>query len=183
MATHAILNPTRIAAQDVNSYNRSVLSGSDIDNGNVFTLVGQNAVAGQTEVWDAIWPTTGSVIGLWMANAPEVVVTVSGNNKFRGIDVDPRNFYTSASTVFDAFRLQPGDIILLSADAFASGTPASAFAQATVDSFKWTWTNDGSTYASVTTLKYVSTDYFSVGSGSAIGTSHVPAYKMRVVSN
>jgi hypothetical protein len=184
MATsHAILIQNKVAAMDNSYLNRSAVSGSDIDNGWIFNLQSQNATVGMTEVFDAIQPTTGSLIGLWMACAPEIVTVTSGANKYRGIDPDPRNFYTSASTVFDAFKPMPGDIITLTADALDSATTA-AFAVATVTSFKWTWAA-APAGTSVACLRYLSTNYISMGmSGSAVGaTQRATSYKFEVLYN
>jgi hypothetical protein len=181
MTVHAILIQKQVSAQTNPALNRSVISGCDIDNGNVFTLSHQNGGTGLTEVWDVIQPTTGSIGGLWMAAAPEVVTTISGANKFRGIDVDPRNFYTAASTVFDAYKPMPGDIITLTADALDSGT-SQQYAVAAIGTFKLAWAADPSTNKTFS-MHYLGTDPIAVGSGSAIGTSHVAAFKFEVLNN
>ena len=176
--THTILEVNKMAAQDNAYLNRSFVSGSNIDNGWVFNLQSQNATAGMTEVWDAIQPTTGSLGGLWMAAAPEVVIT---DSKYRGIDPDPRNFYTAASTVSDAIKPMAGDILTLTADALDSSTTA-AFANSTVDSYKFTWAaNPGAT--TTMSLRYLKTSYISVGSGSAIGNQRVTAFRFEVLKN
>ena len=179
--THTILVKNKIAAQDNAYLNRSFTSGSNMDNGWVFNLQSQYTTDGYTEVWEAVQPTTASLIGLWMAASPEVVETTSGNSKYRGIDPDPRNFYTAASSVGDAFKPMPGDIITLTADALDSSTP-SAFANAGVDSHEFTWAaNPGAT--TTMSLRYLATTYISVGSGSAIGNQRVEAFKFEVLQN
>ena len=179
--THTILVQSKTAAQDNAYLNRSFTSASAMDNGWVFNLQSQYSTAGYAEVWQAVQPTTGSLGGLWMAAAPVVVDTVSGNSTYRGIDPDPRNFYTAASAVGDAIKPMPGDIILLTADALDSATPQ-AFANATVDSFKFTWAaNPGAT--TTTSLRYLKTEYISIGSGSAIGNQRVTAFKFEVLKN
>jgi hypothetical protein len=179
MASHGVLVQNKVSAQDMVSLNRSAISGSDIDNGFVFYMSGQTNQTGAAEVWDVFQPTTGSIGGLWMAAAPELSVTTSGNNKWRGLDPDPRNFYTAASTVFDAFKLMPGDIVTLTTENLDSATPQ-AFAKAGVTSYKFAWAS-ALDAATTTSLRYLSTTYISVGSGSAIGTSRVPAFKFEVV--
>jgi hypothetical protein len=118
-----------------------------------------------------------------MATAPEIVTVTSGANKYRGIDPDPRNFYTSASTVFDATLLRPGDIISLSADNLDSGT-AQAFAVAGVTSYKFAWAA-APAGTSVMCLRYLSTGYTSMGmSGSAVGaTQRATTFKFEVLYN
>lgn len=179
--THTILVTNKVAAQDNAYLNRSFTSGSNMDNGWVFNLQSQYTTADYTEVWQAVQPTTGSLGGLWMAASPEVVDTTSGNSTYRGIDPDPRNFYTAASAVGDAIKLMPGDIITLTADALDSSTPQ-AFANAGVDSFEFAWAaNPGAT--TTMSLRYLKTSYISVGSGSAIGNQRVTAFVFEVLKN
>lgn len=178
MATHGVLIQNRTAAKDVGAFNRSVVSGSDIDNGFVFYMAGINN-SGSSEVWDVRQPTTGSLTNLWMAASPEIVLTAS---KYRGIDPDPRNFYNSASYVFDAILPQIGDIITITDDNLITGAGVgSAYAIATLDSYKFTWS--ASAYASsLTVLKWLQTTYISIGSGG-IDTQRVAAYRFSVVNN
>jgi hypothetical protein len=180
--THAILVQNKVSADRDPASNRSAYSsGSDVDNGWVFNLQAVESTSGSLEVWDVVQPTTGSLIGLWMAASPEVVLTALGSGYARGIDPDPRNFTNVKGYVFDAFKPRPGDVITLTSDAIVSG-PTSAFCNATVDSNKFTGaaTPLGT---SVMSLRYLATTYVSVGSGSAIGTSRVPAYKFEVLYN
>jgi hypothetical protein len=182
MTTHAILIQNKVSADRDPALNRPAFSsGSDIDNGWVFNLQSVESTSGSLEVWDVVQPTTGSLIGLWMAASPEVVLTTLGNGYARGIDPDPRNFTNVKGYVFDAFKPQPGDIVTLTTEAIVSN-PTYAFATATVDSNKFTGANNPAG-TSVTCLRYLATTYISVGSGSAIGTSRVPAYKYEVLYN
>lgn len=93
----------------------------------------QRATAYQFEV---VQNTTG----FWMAYSPEVVVTVSGSNKFKGIDPDVRNFTNLNGDVFSAFKPQIGDILTLTADGI--GTTAigtNTFAVAKNGQYKLDW--------------------------------------------
>jgi hypothetical protein len=174
--TNAIVILNKVAAKNVDSYNRSVVSGSDIDNGWVFYMAGINN-SGSSEVWDVRQPTTGSLNGLWMAASPEIVTTAA---KYRGIDPDPRNFTNSASYVFDAFKPQIGDIITLTADALITGAGVgSPFAISTLDSYKFTWS--AAAYgAGLMVLRWLQTTYISIGSGG-IDTQRVVAYRFSVL--
>ncbi len=180
--THGILVQSKVAALNIDSLNRSVVGTADIDNGMVFTLATRNTSAtyGQNEVWDATVPATGAgLTQLWMAYEPEVVVTVSGSNKFKGIDNDPRNFYNITGDVFTAFKPQLGDILLITADSLGTGTGAeSAFAVATNATYKLTW---AAAAVSGLSLKYLSTQYVSIGTG-AIDNQRVTAYSFEVVA-
>jgi len=181
MATHNVLILNKVAAQTNPALNRSAYSASALDNGWVFNLQEQNTtVTGATEVWNAKQPATGSLIGLWMAASPEVVLSNTGTSYYRGINPDPRNFYTSASTVFDAFKPMPGDIITLTADALDS-TTEQAFAVAAVTNFEFTWAA-APAGTSTMCLRYLSTTYISIGSG-AIDNQRVEAYKFEVLYN
>lgn len=74
-----------------------------------------------------------------------------------------------------------GDVITLTADAFDSATPQ-AFANAGVDTFKFAWAaNPGAT--TTMSLRYLKTDYISIGSGSAIGNQRVTAFRLEVLKN
>ena len=178
MSSHGVVILNKTASRDIAALNRSVLSGSDIDNGWVFYCAGINN-SGSSEVWDVRQPTTGSLTSLWMAASPEVVTTAA---KYRGIDPDPRNFVNSASYVFDAVKLQPGDIITLTADDMVTGAGiGSAFAISAVDSHLWTW-SAAAYAANVAVLRWLQTTYISIGSGG-IDTQRVQAYRFECVSN
>lgn len=176
--THAILISTKMAAKNVDSYNRSAISASDVDNGGLVYLDGIYTQAdGYDEVFFAKQPTTGSLTNLWMAISPEAVLT---DGKYKNIDPDVRNFTNSASQVFDVKYLRPGDQFEVTADGL-TGTAESAYAVAQTDSNKWLWSAAPS--GSLTSAKYLSTNYISIGSGSAIGTQRVSSYLFEVLYN
>lgn len=175
--THTILVQNQVAAMNVDSYNRSVISGSDIDNGWGFMLSSKSSTSGEAEVWNATWTTSGSLSGLWMAASPEVVLT---DGKYKGIDPNPQNFYNIAGDVFDAFKPQVGDIITLTADAFNSSTP-STYAYVAPESHKFIW---NTVLPTGLALKYLNTTYVSLGaSGSTITSGRVTAFQCEVISN
>lgn len=180
MTTHAILVQNRVAAMNVDAYNRSAIAGSavDLDNGNVFRLDTQSSTAGQSEVWVVTAPTaSGSTLNnLWMAYSPEVVVT---NAQYKGLDPDPRNFYNAGAKVFDAFKPQVGDIITLTGDAL-TGTAELAYANSTSGAYTFTW--GAAVVASSLSLQYLATTYVSIGTG-AMDNQRVAAYKFVVVAN
>jgi hypothetical protein len=174
--THAILIQNKVAAQTLDSLNRSALAPADLDNGWLVSLPTQNTAAtrGLEEVWDGTQPATGTINAMWMVYEPEVVVTVSGTKKYKGIDVDPQDFYTPSGEVCSVYKPQIGDIITLTGDALASGTgAASAYAVAANGAYKLTW---ASSPVSGLTYQYLATTYVSLGDGS-IGTQRVTAYK------
>jgi hypothetical protein len=172
--THAILVQNRVQAKDVDALNRSVICASSIDNGNVFYMDSlYTDEDGYGEVWEVKQPTTGSLTGLWMAYSPEVVLT---DSSYRGINPDPRDFYTSASTVFDAFKLEKGDIVTITADGLDGTVSNYAVSQET--SFELLWAAVPS--SSLVSMKLIETTHVPLGSGSAVGSQRMTAYKFEV---
>ena len=176
--THAVAVLNKVAAQDIDAYNRTVVCASDIDNGWVFELLTKSATSGEGEVWTAT-QTAGTITNMWMAYSPEIVTVVSGSNKYKGIDSDPRNFYSVAGEMIDAFRPVVGDIITLTADALATGSgAASAYATCVSGNWKLVW---AAAAVSGLTLKYLETNYISLPQAGAISeTQHVVSYKFAV---
>lgn len=177
--SHSVLIQNKAKAKDVSSLNRSVICASNIDNGWVMSVESLYTDGGDNEVWLATQPTTGSLAGLWMAYSPEVVLT---DSKYKGIDPDPRNFVNSASQVFDAFKLEEGDIITLSYDALTGSQSSNQYAIAAVTSNKFAWaaTPAGTAVAS---LRLLEDTHISIGSGSQIGSHRVTAHKFEVIIN
>ena len=175
--THAILIQNSVAAKDNVIFNRSAISASNLDNGWLIYPDAIYSEDGYEEVWEVKQPTTGSLTDLWMVAAPVDVVT---DSKYKGLDPDPRNFYTSASKVFDIVKLQKGDIITITADAF-DGSTSSDYAVVEVDSYKFAWASVPS--GSLTSLKHMEDTYVSVASGSEIGNQRVTAFKCEVIIN
>jgi hypothetical protein len=184
---YGVLVQEKVMALNIDSLNRSCYSASSIENGMVFNLLSKVPAATLSstgsEVWLATQPLTGSLVNLWMAYEPEVVVTISGTQSFKGIDPDPRNFVVPTGTVFSAFKPQIGDLLLMTADAI-TGTPSSTndWLNATTEDYQLNAATDGLTPGTGLTLKYQATSYISIGTGS-IGTQRVTAYKFEVVAN
>jgi hypothetical protein len=178
--THAVLVQTKVAAKDIDSFNRPAIGSVELDNGNVIVLATEDTAGtyGQMEVWDATRPATATLSGCWMVYEPEVVLTVSGTKQYKGIDPDPQDFSIPAGQVFTAFKPRLGDIILLTGDGFDTGSgAASAFANAADSSYKLTW---ASSVGAGLAFKYIATSYISIGSG-AIDNQRVVAYKLQCV--
>ena len=184
MTDHGIIIQDRVMATDIDTYNRSAVSAlSDLDNGNVFQLLTQSTVAlGSNEVWLATAPATSSpgLKYLWMAYSPEVVLTVSGSNQFKGIDNNPTNFYNIEGIVFDAFMPEVGDLITITGDALG-GTKASAsytHVVATNGTYQLTWATGAISGLSLAWLK---TTTISKPTAGAISESErVVAYQFQV---
>ena len=178
--THGVMIQNKVAAMNVDSYNRSAVCASDVDNGNVVVLSAKSTTSGQSEVWTAVVPSTSNgLTGLWMAYSPEVVVTAGA---YKGLDVDPRNFVNTATYVFDVFKPQLGDIVTLSSDclagAYVANTTTHVNATDSTGGLKLLWGN--SQTGSVLSLKFLAVTYVSIGTGS-ISNQRVAAYQFEVV--
>jgi hypothetical protein len=186
MTTHAVLQLNRVAATNVDAYNRSVItsaSTTDLDNGQIFRLDSLSTTTGESEVWLASDPSiSGSTRdNMWMAASPEVTTLVAGDKSFRGLSADPRDFYNVGGYVFDAFKPQPGDIITLTAEAFAGTKSTGSYANSGSTMYLL-W---ASAQASPTGLSLicVATTYISIGTGGLGDTQRVTAYRMQVLAN
>lgn len=180
--THAILVPNKLMAQNIDSLSRAALGADDLDNGWLVSLPTRNTAAtrGYEEVWDAGKPATATLAKMWMVYEPEIPTLISATGyKFKGIDVDPRNFYTVAGDVVSVYKPQIGDIITLTSDALATGSGAgAAFAVAVDSAYKLTW---AAAVISGLSYQYLETTYISLADGS-IGTQRVTAYKFACVA-
>jgi hypothetical protein len=172
---HAVLIPSAIAASDVDAWNRSVIVASNaVDNGNIVTLGALSGTAGEGEVYTAATPTTGNLTGCWMIySGDEVVLT---DSRYKGLDPDPRNFFTPAGKVVSAYKPQIGDVIVLTADAFTGARSSNTFANATNAQTALVW--GGSQTASVLSYGLVAEEYISLGTG-AIDNQRIVAYRMQ----
>ncbi len=177
---YSVIIPEKIMATDIGSLNMSVVSGSNLENGNVFYPDAISGSTGYGEVMHVIAPSTGSLSGLWMAYSPEVVVIQAGGANYKGINQDPRNFINYSGSIVDAFKPQPGDIVLMSVDAFSGARGSNTYASSYADNFDLAW---GATGSAGMTWQYLATDYITIGSGSSIGDTRLVAYRMRCLAN
>ena len=172
---NGILIQSAVMAKDVDSLNRAVVAAVDVQNGSVLNLTGYSTDAGEGEVWSAEAPATATLTSLWMAYSPEVVVT---DGKYKGLDVDTRNFVNTSGEVFDAFKPQIGDIVTMTADAIGGTKSTNTFIVATDGELKLQW---AAAAVSGLSLSLVDETTVSIGTG-AIGTHKVAAYKFEVVA-
>jgi hypothetical protein len=177
MTNHGVLIQNMVAAMDVSAYNRSVISSAstvDIENGNVFLLNAKSTTSGEAEVWVAA-KGTGSSTGFWMAYSPEIVTITSNGKEYRGLSPDPRDFTNIGGYPFDAFKLQAGDIITITADGTSGSPSTGAYVNPTDNTFVLTWAASQGSYAS---FKLIKETYISIGSG-AMDTQRVLAYQLQ----
>ena len=186
MTAHGVLVRSAVMAKDVDSLNRFALSADALDNGNVVRLDTLSATAGYGEVWSATKPLSAGTLlgGLWMVAEPEVVIiTAADGTEYKGINADPRNFFTAAGKVFTAFKLQVGDKVKLTGDALTGTKSTNTFVNAADSTYVLTW--GASATANALSLKLVGTDpdYISIGSGTLGSTQRVAAYNFVCVQN
>ena len=181
--SYTVLTKRSVAAADNRALNRSALSGSavtDIENGSVFNLFTQGTAGSALEVWLVTMGVSGSQTGMWMAASPEINTTADGTLYYRGLNQDPRKFINIGGKVFDAIKLQPGDIIELTVDGLDSAS-TQAFAVPVANTFKFAWAA-APAGTGVMCLRYIATDYISIGSGD-IDSQRVNSYKFEVLYN
>lgn len=119
---NTVLVLSRVAADNVDAYNRSAICSEDVMNGTVVTLEnGFSEIAGKGFVWTATpLGDAGKHAQYWMACAPEVNVLPDGTLLYKGISVDPRNYTNVKNVEFDVFSVQIGDCVQLSTPFFAN---------------------------------------------------------------
>lgn len=177
---HAVFHPRALMSKDIDSLNRSAVAEIALDNGNLVVLGGRSAAAGEGEVFAAVAPSTANgLTGLWMVwNTEEIVVTES---KWKGLDIDPRNFFTPAGDVFMCFKPQLGDIITITADGLAGTKGVNTFVVATDGSGvkpEWAATAGSGIFA----MKLLETTYISIPDGALGSLGRVTAYTFEVVA-
>ena len=64
-----VLIKRRVASQNVDSLNRTVIAEADVENGNVFELLTRSTTDGEDEVWNATAPATAAIL-LAVCSAP-----------------------------------------------------------------------------------------------------------------
>lgn len=178
MASYGVIVPDKIAAQNVDAWNRPVVSATALENGFVARLETMSTTTGESEVWVATAPATTApgLTELWMIYEPEIVNTA---DKYRGLDPDPRNLQHAIGDIVSAFKIQVGDIITFSADALTGTKSTNTFVNATNGDFQLTW---GATQtADVVSFRLMTTTSLSIGLGS-IGTQRITAYRMECLA-
>ena len=111
---HGVLIESMIQAKNIDALNRSVKAAVDIDGGNLIALTAPTVQG--NDVWTAAKPSTGNLGGLWIAYNPEVKYTYVNGKVYAGLSADARDYTNVAGEVFDAFKPQIGDEIVVLAD-------------------------------------------------------------------
>lgn len=176
--SYGVIVQSKVAALNIDSKNRAAVSASDYENGSVGYFSAKSATTGEAEVWTMTAPVTGSLTNLWMAYEPEVVTTISGSSKYKGLDPDPRNYISKAGDIFSVFQPMVGDLILMSVDAVTGTKSTNTYVVATNAAQKLTWAASAVTGLSLHLVD--GSSYMSIGTG-AIDNQRVTAYLFEVV--
>lgn len=181
MAIHGVLIPQAIAAANIDAWNRSAISASALDNGNIVALATRSATANESEVFVATQPTASAstLTGAWMVYASDEIVLT--DSRYKGIDPDVRNFFTAASKVVSVYKPAVGDIIMVTTDALGGSysVGVTTHINATNATYQLTWGN--SQTASVLSYKLLAVKYISLATG-AIDTQRVASYQFECVA-
>jgi hypothetical protein len=178
--SYSVLIPNKFAAKDIDAYVRPAVSGSAIENGMIFNLLTKSATAGESEVWTATYPVTGSLIGVWMALEPEIASVFSGTKQYRGFGTI-QDFYTPAGRVFTAIKPVAGDIYTITADGLTGAATTGDYLVAADSDYQLTWSAGGGA-STTATFKRIATTYISIPDGS-ISSGHTVAYQMVCLYN
>jgi hypothetical protein len=177
---YAVLVPEQVAAKNIDTLNANFVSAGAVENGQLLVKGALSADADKSEVFAVAQPTTGNLIGVWMAFNPEDVVITVGSNSYKVGDLDPRNFILPIGVVGSMFKPQIGDKILISADGFSGAKGVSdVYGNATnlQDNLVWGTTQT----ADVLSFKLLATKYISIAGG--FGSQRVTAYQLECVNN
>lgn len=178
MANNVVIKK-RVAAFTNDTYNRTAVCASDLDNGCVFALNSYSETEGEDTVWVATAPATADDTGLYMATSPEVVITKVGDIEMKGVIVDPRYFVNIAGKMIDCIRLVPGDIVEMSGEGIADIDTANFLIPAASSSFKL---KKNASAGNGCTLKKIGTTVMAFGN-AALNKAPVKGYKFEVVKN
>lgn len=178
---YAVIELNQVAATDVGIYNRTAVSGSNMEQGSLMRLDSLSSGSGQGEVFTATQVATGSLVDVWMTNAAFIPYLASADGEIFNVgSEDPRNFYVPSSRVFTAFKPQVGDIVTLSEDAFTAAKSTNTYANATTGQWQLVW--GASQAASALCFKYLATKWISIGN-PAVASGRVTAYRMVCLAN
>lgn len=176
MAAHGIMIPSKVMAKNIDSLVRSAKASVDLDNGNLVLLnAGVSATADEKEVFTAATPNSATPTDLWMVGEPEVVMT---DAKYKGLDPDPRNFYTPAGTLFTAFKVKKFDVVRLTLPNFTGDRTTETYANVASGSVKLAWASASTTATMFKLLEVVNIPI----AGGAPGSNRVTAYRLEAIA-
>lgn len=180
---NTILVLTRIAADNVDAYNRSAIATTNTMNGTLLTLeTGLSTTPGKSFVFNATpLADANAHKQYWMACSPEVNVLGDGTLLYKGINNDPRSFFNPANVEFDVFAVQIGDIVQVSAPFFVANFDPGTVTGATV--VEYDATNNGMVAKTAATKSYEGIQFKIIKSFPfVVGSESVPGWLLERVN-
>lgn len=181
MANKTVLIPLSTQAFDLRTRTENFISSSEVENGQLLALNVLSTDADKTEVYTFTTPATATLLGLYMAYAPEdLIVTLADGTKYKIDNMNPQNFANAANLVFAGFKPQVDDKILITAEGFTGAKGGSdTHAVAADGQSKLVW---GTAAGNGLSFKLEKVSYISIPTGG-IGSQRVTAYQLRCVKN
>lgn len=170
---YSVVILSSVAAKNIDSLNKSgIYASGALENGNVVAISSKSSTAGQKDVYTVTLPATATLAtdDFFIVYEAPVPLTAS---KYKGLTDDPREFNIAASTVFNMFKPQKEDEIIISTDGFANSKASNTHVAPANGTGELTWTTDISGVS--LGLLYEGDTFISVGA------ERVTAYKFRVV--
>lgn len=131
-----------VAANNVDAYVKSgIYETAALENGNVVVPGDKSDTSGYGDVYEVSLPATASLdsdIFYMVYEAPVPVV----DGKYKGITDDPREFEIPKETVFNMYKPQVGDEIVITDDGIAGTKSANTFVVPADDTGELTWSAD-----------------------------------------
>ena len=173
MSDKAILILSSVAAKNVDAFNKSGKHATvAVENGNVVVIGDKSTTAGEKDVFVCTTPATAGLatdIFYMVYEAPLPVV----DSKYKGITDDPREFSIPAGDIFNMYKPQVGDEIILSDDGISGDKSTNTHIAPANNTCELTWTSDISSIS--LGYKLEATTFISVGN------ERVTAYKFTCV--
>jgi len=177
MANKSVLVAGQIMAHNVDSLikNAKYASGA-VENGHVVTLGDLSSTAGEEEVYVAALPATAGLATdvFYMVNEPVIVMTEG----YKGLNDNPQNFEVEAGKVFNAFRPQIGDEVVITEAGLGGTKSTNTYIVPANATGKLTWAADADGVS--TAFKLVETTSVEIPSAN-FWNSKAVAYKFQCV--
>jgi hypothetical protein len=170
---YSVVILSSVAAKNVDAFNKTAkFAGGALENGNVISLGAKSSTAGESDVYIAATPATASLetANYYMVyEAPIPLIS----SKYKGISDDPREFNIATSTVFNCYKPQVGDELIISEDGIAGSKSTNTYIVPANDTGELTWA--ANTTGVSLGYELDGTTFISVGS------TRVTAYKFKCV--
>lgn len=113
---NGVLVESMIQANNIDALNRSAKAGFDVAGGGLVALTAPSTKG--DDVWTATKIADEDADNIWMAYNPEAKYVVINGKKYAGLSLslDLRDYTNIAGDVFDVFKPQVGDEIVITKD-------------------------------------------------------------------